>query len=113
MRPLITILLLLLSLCITTAYAGSRRNIELYDSGQKTEGGYPLYKHYTLLDLNECDDTGCVIFEHQTRDGLLYQWVDKTGNGVCNLIRVWKPLVDPTFGTYYTLHKYKLCRGTM
>jgi len=111
MKTLIT--MLLLSLCITTSYAGDRRNIKVYDGGKKTESGHVIYEHHTLLDPGECDVTGCVVFEHTTKDGLLYQGIDKNGDSVCNLIRVWKPLVDPTFGTYYTLHKYKLCRGTM
>lgn len=109
MKPLICILLLL---CITAAYAGDRRNIKVYDSGKKTEAGYPVFEHYTLLDPGECDDDGCVIYEHTIKGGLLYQWIDKDADDVCDLIRVWKPLVDPTFGTFYTLHKHKLCKGT-
>ena len=71
-------------LSISVAYSGDRKTTSVYDSGKKTESGHTIFKNRTLLDPGECD-----------------------------LIRVWKPIVDPTFGTFYTLLKYKLCRGMM
>ena len=110
-KYIISIVLVLL--CITAAYGGDRKTTAVYDSGKKTEAGRPIFEHRTLLDPGECDLAGCVIYEHTTQGGLLYQWVDKDDDDVCDLIRVWKPIVDPTFGTFYTLHQYKLCRGTI
>ena len=107
-RYKISIIVLLL-LCITVAYGGDRKNIEVYDSGEKTASGAPLYKHYTLLDIDECDDTGCLIGEISMEqwDGAewIYQYISINGNKVCDMIKIWKPLVDPTYGTYYTIHK--------
>lgn len=109
----IIISIVVVLLYITVCYGGDRRNIKTYDTGNKGPRGNAIVEHFTLLDPGECDNTGCVIFEHTTKGGLLYQWIDKDDDTVCDLIRVWKPLVDPTFGTFYTLHKYKLCRGSI
>ena len=109
----ITILLLL---CITVAYGGDRRNIEVYDGGKKTEAGDILYEHHTLLDPGECDEHGCVVFEDEVEawDGnnWIHQYIDINGDGGCNIIKVWKPLSDPTWGMYYKLHATELCKGT-
>jgi len=105
----ITIILLL---CITVSYGGDRKNIHVYNVG-KTAAGHPIYEHFTLLDPGECDDNGCVIYEHTTQGGLLYQWYDKNGDGVCDKITVWKRLEDPTWGTFYTIHSTKTCKGSL
>ena len=108
-KTLIISIVVLLS--ITVCYAGDRRNIKTYDTGDKGPYGNPIVEHFTLLDLGECDYSGCVIREHTTKGGLLYQWIDKNGDTVCDIIRVWKTLEDPTWGTYYSIYRYKLCRG--
>ena len=96
------------------AYGGDRKNIKVYDSGEKTELGAILYKHYTLLDVGECDDTGCLIGEIPMAqwDGVewIYQFIDTNDDGACDIIKIWKPLVDPTYGTYYSIHKTIPCK---
>jgi len=99
----IIISIVVVLLYITVCYGGDRRTNNVYDNGD----------WIMLLDPGECDDTGCIMFELPAGGNLLYQWVDKDGDYVCDLIRVWKPIEDPTFGTFYTLHKYKLCRGSI
>ena len=110
MRLLTTILLLLLLLCITTSYAGERRNIE----GWMLEG---IYTHFTLLDPGECDANGCVMYEKEIRafDGhnWIHQFIDTNGDDVCDERRIWKPLVDPKWGTYYKLHTTTPCVGAI
>jgi len=110
MKPLITILLLL---CITTAYAGERRNIKTYDTGRIDRYGNAIVEHYTLLDSGECNENTCVIYEHTTQGGLLYQWHDTNDDNICDRIIVWKSLIDPTWGTYYSLHATKKCGGSI
>jgi hypothetical protein len=91
-------------LCITVAYGGDRKSILVNEDGN----------HETLLDVGECNKGGCVLVESTMEqwDGVewIYQQIDTSNNGKCNLIRVWKPLVDPTFGTFYTIHSIKTCK---
>ena len=84
--------------------AGDRRNIE----GWMNNG---IYTHFTLLDPGECDEHGCVMYEKET--GYLHQFIDKNNDGVCDVIVVWKPLVDPTWGTYYSLYETKTCNKVL
>lgn len=115
-RSIITILLasIIAMIYYTCVYAGDRRNIEVYDGGKKTESGRILYEHYTLLDVGECNETGCLIGEIPLEqwDGAvwIYQYMDTNENGSCDIIKIWKPLVDPTYGTYYTIYKTILCK---
>lgn len=104
----------ILILYVAIAYGGTRRNIEVYDGGKKTESGRVIYEHYTLLDPGECDDTGCLIgeipMEQYNGAEWLYQFMDTNKDGACDVIRIWKPLVDPTYGTYYTIYKTIPCK---
>ena len=104
----------ILILYVGLVYGGTRRQIDVYDSGEKTESGGILYKHYTLLDPGECDDTGCLIGEIPMAqwDGVewIYQFIDTNDDGACDIIKIWKPLVDPTYGTYYSIHKTIPCK---
>ena len=86
-------------LCITVAYGGDRRTTSVYNDGSWV----------MVPDIGECDDTGCITHEHITQGGLLYQWYTDD-NGVCTKIIVWKPLVDPTYGTFYTIYRQKTCK---
>jgi len=96
----IVIVAVVLLLYITVCHAGDRKTTSVYDTGKRAESGNPIFENRTLLDPGECDLAGCVIYEHTTQGGLLYQWVDKDDDDVCDLIRVWKPIVDPVFGTF-------------
>lgn len=90
--------------------AGNRRNIE----GWMVEG---IYTHFTLLDPGECDANGCVMDEKEIRafDGhnWIHQFIDTDGDDVCDERRIWKPLVDPKWGTYYKLHRTTSCVGAI
>lgn len=112
MKRLLSSIIIVL-LYITVCYGGERRNIKVYDGGKKTETGTIIYEHYTLLDPGECNGVGCVLYEKEIRafgnNNWIHQFVDINGDGVCDLIWIWKPLVDPTWGTYYSLHIIKLC----
>ena len=104
----------ILILYVGLVYGGTRRQIDVYDGGKKTASGGILYEHYTLLDVGECDDTGCLIGEipMEQWDGAewIYQYISTNGDMVCDIIKIWKPLVDPTYGTYYTIHKVIPCK---
>jgi hypothetical protein len=109
-RYWLRILTLSILLLCASAYAGERRNIKVYDGGQKTADGRTIYEHYTLLDTGECNELGCVTREGQTEGGWPRQYIDEDGNGTCDVIVTWKPLVDPSWGTYYYLdHKQRPC----
>lgn len=111
-RVILTVSLAIL-LFMGVGYAGDRRNIETYDTGKIDNYGNSIVKHYTLLDPGECNFIGCVMYEHTTQGGLLYQWYDHDDDNVCDRIVVWKTLVDPTWGTYYKLFSSKTCGGSI
>lgn len=111
-RVILTVSLAIL-LFMGVGHAGDRRNIKTYDSGITDRYGNAILKHYTLLDSGECNDNTCVIYEHTTQGGLLYQWHDTNADDVCDRIIVWKTIVDPTWGTYYILHATKKCGGSI
>jgi hypothetical protein len=100
--PIIFILLVMwfFGFCSDSADAGERRQMNVDKDG----------KHLTLLDPGECDASGCVLLEGETvmwddGPGYLYQFMDEDGDETCDHITVWKPLVDPTHGTYYAIYK--------
>lgn len=72
------------------------------------EGGYEQVPH-----LGECNAQGCVIMEKITKGGFIHQWVDIKRNGVCDVLLVWKPLDDPTYGRFYSLMRVKSCNTTL
>jgi hypothetical protein len=112
-----TIIICLILLLATTVMAGERRNIKVYDSGKKTAGGHIIYEHFTLLDVGECNEDECVISEGITEqwDGgkWIHQLIDTNSDGGCDIIKVWKPMVDATYGTYYSIFTIKLCGGVI
>jgi hypothetical protein len=43
---------------------------------------------------------------------IIHQWlVDSNGN--CQMIAVWKPIIDPTYGTFYGLIEKRECKGSI
>ena len=109
------IVLVLLVICVVLAVlvftkdasAGDRelRNII---TAPKEDGTYEQVPH-----LGECNTQGCVIMERITNGGFIHQWLDIKRNGVCDIITVWKPLDDPTYGRFYSLMRTKSCNNTM
>lgn len=109
MKKLISciIISIVVLLCITVAYSGDRRTIRTYE-----DGNYEM-----LPNIGECNMGGCVVSERYVIqwDGIkwIHQFVDTDGDGECDRIRVWKPVVDPTFGIFYTIYSNKSCEGAI
>lgn len=101
------ICLIILAICLT-AFVGcnkeTRRTIGVYNNGN----------HIMMPNVGDCDKDGCVISEHYTIqwNGVkwIHQRIDTDKNGVCDILRVWKPLEDPKYGLYYTIYANKPCR---
>jgi hypothetical protein len=93
---------------VGNANAGDRKQMRVDDGGI----------HYTLLDPGECDNSGCVMYEKfiGVWDGgapFIHQFFDTDGDDVCDSILVWKPLEDPTWGTFYALMKSTTCMSVI
>ena len=98
----IVYILLVSLLILASASAEERRILDL----PRSDGTYQL-----LLEVGECDLYGCVLKERTTAGRMIHQWFDINDDGTCDRIVVWKPIVDPTYGTFYTMYKTKLCTG--
>jgi hypothetical protein len=107
MKKLFIILGLSILLLSTSVLAGNRRTNTTYNDGS----------YVMVPDVGECDKGGCVISEKHTEqwDGLLWlhQSIDITGDGVCDFIRVWKPISDPTYGVFYSVYETRTCGSVL
>lgn len=103
MKILVLILTLTLLIITTVSYAGDRRSNTYANDGQ----------WITIPDVGECNDAGCVLKERsvKTWDGhnIIHQWIDRDGDGACDVIMIFKPIVDPQYGLFYTLYQTKSC----
>ena len=96
--------ILLLSMVYAEFSHAGDRKINMYDD----QGNW-----LTMLDPGECDEKGCVLYEKTIEqwDGalIIHQFMDTDDDGICNNVTVWKPIVDPTYGTFYTVYQVKEC----
>lgn len=75
---------------------------------QKDDGSYHL-----VPNVGECKEGGCVINERTTNGGFLHQEVDFDGDNRCDIVVTWKPIVDPTYGTFYVVLETRNCGGAI
>ena len=101
----LAILFFSIGLALHANGAESRRTVELFKTGEVNAGGQPKYDHRELLEPDQCGWYGCVIDEYYVEnwDGSkwIYQLIDNDGDGRCDFQWAWKPIVDPTYGTFY------------
>lgn len=100
-------ILLYFILGCSTAEAGERRMLRVDENG----------KHFTVAEPGECYETGCVMYEKYveewTGEHWIHQFIDNNEDGVCDIILVWKPIVDPRFGVFYGVQRKEKCSGAL
>lgn len=108
MKYLLTLLLVLFSAnvfagsyCDTAHKAGLEKERRMLVINNK--GEYQL-----LLNKGECNENeNCVVEEIVDFCGYIYQYIDRDNDTNCDFVLEWQPIIDPTYGVFYTLASFK------
>ena len=99
----ITTIIVMLFLIPLLSYAGERRT-NVFDH----DGNW-----IPLLDIGDCNPSGCVITEKYTETWdhlqIIHQFYDTNDDGFCDIISIFQPLKDPEFGEFWRYSTTKEC----